>query len=111
MALRPLAGSWPKGHQNVQTKMRKVAIAKAAAIEHLDFQVDAFGKAVAVPTIEVVQDALTPVVERLDKGLQGTQAGGFGLGLPVPQARCRRSRDPPTCQTRCGRPPSSRSRS
>ncbi len=71
-ALWPLAGRWPKGHQNVQTEVLEVAIAKAAAIEHLDFWIDAFGKAVAVPTVEVVQDALTPIVERLDKGSQGT---------------------------------------
>ena len=84
-ALRPLAGSWLKGHQNVQAKVRKVAITKAAAIEHLDFQVDTFGKAVTMPTVEVVQNALAPVVERLDKRLQGAQFGGFGLVLPFRQ--------------------------
>ena len=80
--LRPLAGRWPKGHQNVQTEVLEVAIAEAAPIEQLDFEIDAFGKTVAVPTIEVVQDALPPIVERPDEGLQGTQAGGFGLNLP-----------------------------
>ena len=85
LALRPLAGSWLKGHQNVQAKVRKVAITKATAIEHLDFQVDAFGKTVTMPTIEVVQNTLAPVVERLDKRLQGAQFGGFGLVLPFRQ--------------------------
>lgn len=56
----------------MQPEVVKVAIAKAAPIEQLDFEIDAFGKAVAVAAIEVVQDALPPVVERPDKGLQGT---------------------------------------
>ena len=51
----------------MQTDVLEVAIAKAAAIEHLDLEIDAFGKAMAVPTGEIVQDALTPVIERLDK--------------------------------------------
>jgi len=54
-----------------QDKVGKIAITKATAIEHLDFQVDTFGKAVTMPTIEVVQNALAPVVEHLDKRLQG----------------------------------------
>ena len=49
------SGKLVKGHQNVQAKVRKVAITKATAIEHLDFQVDAFGKTVTMPTIEVVE--------------------------------------------------------
>ena len=36
----------------MQTKMCKVAIAKAEAIEHLDVMVDAFGKAITMTTIE-----------------------------------------------------------
>jgi hypothetical protein len=32
----------------MQAKVSKVAITEAAAIEHLDFQVDAFGKAVII---------------------------------------------------------------
>jgi hypothetical protein len=66
----------------VQAKVSKVAITKAATIEHLDLQVDTFGKAVTMPTIEVVQNALASAVERLDKRLQGAQLGGLGLGLP-----------------------------
>ena len=31
-ALRPLAGSWLKGHQKLQTKVGEVAVAKAAAL-------------------------------------------------------------------------------
>ena len=69
----------------MQAKVRKVAITKAAAIEHLDFQVDTFGKAVTMPTIEVVQNTLAPVVERLNKRLQGAQFGGCGLVLPFRQ--------------------------
>jgi hypothetical protein len=69
----------------VQAKVRKVAITKAAAVEHFDFQVDAFGKTVTMPTIEVIQNTLAPVVERLNKRLQGAQFGGLGLGLPFRQ--------------------------
>jgi hypothetical protein len=46
----------------MQTEMLKVAKAKAAAIEQLDFEIDALGTAMTVPTVEVVQDALPPVV-------------------------------------------------
>ena len=68
-ALRPLAGNRPECNKNVQTKVCEVAIAKAAAIEYLDFQVHTFGEAVAMPTIEVVQDAFAPIVERVDECL------------------------------------------
>ena len=69
----------------MQPEVLEVAIAKAAAIEHLDFEINAFGKTIAVAAIEVVQNALPPVVERSDKGLQGTQTSRFGLGLPFAQ--------------------------
>ena len=69
LALPPLAGTRLERNKNVQTKVREVAIAKAAAIEHLDFQVHTFGEAVAMPTIEVVQDAFAPIVERVDECL------------------------------------------
>ena len=46
-------------------------------MDHPDFQIDSFGKAIGMPTIKVVQDRLLPVVERLDKGFQGSKAAGF----------------------------------
>ncbi len=69
----------------MQTEVLEVAIAKAAPIEQLEFAIDTLGKASAVSTVEVVQDALPPVVECFDKGWQGTQARCLGLGLSVAQ--------------------------
>ena len=42
----------------MQAKVSEVAITKAAAIEHLDFQVDTFGEAITMPTVEVVQNGM-----------------------------------------------------
>ncbi len=41
----------------MQPEVFKVAIAKAAPINEFDFQVDAFSKSVAMPTVEVIQDS------------------------------------------------------
>ena len=37
MALWPLAGSWLKGHQKLQTKVGAVAVAKAAALAVVNY--------------------------------------------------------------------------
>ena len=61
---------------------------QAAAIEHLDFQVDTFGQAVTMPTIEVVQNAFAPPVDVLQT-LAGTAFGGFAL-VCLPTSFCQR---------------------
>ena len=45
----------------MQPEVIKVAISEAAPIEQFDFQVDPFRKAIAIPTIEVVENPVSPV--------------------------------------------------
>ena len=71
----------------MQTKMQKVAISKATAVDHFDFQLDTFCKAITMPTIEVVQDTLPPVEQGFDKGLKSFETAIFYTGDPTPQSR------------------------
>src|SRR5512147_2799643 len=61
----------------MQTKLLEVAITKRSAMDQPDFQVYAFGKAIGMPPVKVVQDGLLPILKRLDKGFQSPKAAGF----------------------------------
>ena len=65
-----LAGKRDESDQNVQSEGFEVLVAKTAPVEHLDFQVDSFSKAIIDTTNEAIEDLLPPVAHGVDKLLQ-----------------------------------------
>ncbi len=68
-ALPFLTGNWVKSDQNVQTKGVEIVIAITASIEHLDLQIDSFGKSVVVASNKEIQNLLPPVSQCFHEGL------------------------------------------
>ncbi len=79
VALPGLAGSGAEGDENMPAEVRKVPIAIGLPADHLDLEVDAFGEAIGVTTLEVVQDPFAPVLHRPGKDLQRFEATGLHL--------------------------------
>ena len=61
MALPFLTGNWVKSDQNVQAKGSEIAIPITASIEHLDFQIDSFGKAIGIASNKIIENLLPPI--------------------------------------------------
>lgn len=69
----------------MQPKGFEVAVAKTTAIEHLNFQVDPFGKAIIEASREVIEDLLPPVAQSADKLFQRLEWQDFHLHHPILQ--------------------------
>ncbi len=61
----------------------RVIQAKAPALEQLEFVVKSLDKATGMPPIEIVENAVVPVMQRIDELIKAAQPRGFDLLGPA----------------------------
>jgi hypothetical protein len=66
----------------MQAEAFEIAITERASANQFDFQIHSLREAIAVPPIEIVENPLTPIANRLGEGLQSFQSTGFDSNQP-----------------------------